>query len=499
VYQEVQELLKRRGNGGGELDDEHDNHEVTFVEDENNTKMGWGKKLFSVAFIIGIITLLYASVLVLYQEGTSCGAAVKTFASSAKKVSGDIFSFSPTASNVFDNWPLCLEDSSSDVDLLAMDDICKTNNCLVTIPSLSSISNRKTYITTHELSSNEGGIISKVFGIMKSLFDGSIGSIMSNFTTGDGSVSSPPSSIINHTQPTPPMCFPPDNFVEVVMLPVLIQNQDKAEMVIESLKSKVQEMKESETSWNGRVKGLKQSEAVLKDQLNEAEKKLTDTKGEIEQLKGSFFDAREEAEQQRQRLVNQRKSEETIQVLQDNATTYKAEVSKCQESITSLGNDKKDIEAEKNSLEDIVVQYQTTITSLERTNMDRLDSIRKLQDNVATLEAEQRQVTISSLGITLLYLTLFILVPSYLVIGLYYNLWKLLDGGKVVSISGALVNTKAALAAGSSSSKTTTEDNTSEEEENKENVPKGGNKSPGKAFEDEVLSPLGLSIRHTQT
>jgi len=400
VYQEVQELLKRRGNGGEELDDEHDNHEVTFVEDENNTKMGWGKKLFSVAFIIGIITLLYASVLVLCQEGTSsCGAAVKTFASSAKKVSGDIFSFSrTTASNVFDNWPLCLEDSSSDVDLLATDDICKTNNCLITIPSPSSINK-----STHELSSNVGGIISKVFAIMKPLFDGSIGSIMSNFFAGDGSVSSHPSSIINHTQPTPPMCFPPDNFVEVVILPVLIQNQDKAEIVIESLECKVHEMKELESSLMGKVNGLEQSEAVLKDQLNEVEKKLSNTEDENEQLKGNLFGAQKEAEQQQ--LVNQRleaekdKLEETIQGLQDTVTKYKAEVSQYHASLTSLGNDKKDIEAEKNKLEDIAttleakaVQYQATIVSLENDNQRLEAEVVQYQTKITSLRGDKRNL-----------------------------------------------------------------------------------------------------------
>jgi len=67
---------------------------------KNNNAMRIGR-LLSVAGII--ITLLYASVLVLCQEGTSYGATVKPYASSAKEVLEGLSSSSrSTASNVLD-------------------------------------------------------------------------------------------------------------------------------------------------------------------------------------------------------------------------------------------------------------------------------------------------------------------------------------------------------------------------------------------------------------
>jgi len=253
-----------------------------------NTRIGRRRRSgLSVAVIISIVTLVCFSVC---QEGTSCGTAVKTFASSATKVSRDISSFSrTTASYVFDNWPLDFKDSSS-------------------------------------------------------------------------------------------------------------SDANKVEIVIESLESKVQEMK-------GEVNGLRQSEAVLKNQLNEVEKKLSNTEDENEQVKGNLFSALKEVE--RQQLVNQRleaekdKLEETIQGLQDTVTKYKAEVSQYHASLTSLGNDKKDIEAKMNKLEDIAttleakaVQYQATIVSLENDNQRLEAEVVQHQTKITSLRGDKRNLEV---------------------------------------------------------------------------------------------------------
>ena len=168
----------------------------------------------------------------------------------------------------------------------------------------------------------------------------------------------------------------------------------------------------------GEVNVLKQSEAVLKDQLK--------------QLKGNLFDAQKEAEQQQ--LVNQRleaekdKSEETIQELQDTVTTYKEEVSHYH------GKDKKDIEVEKNKLEDIVatleakaVQYQATIVSLENDNQ-RLEAEAVLQQaKIASLGDDNQDLRAQVAQYQALFWTVGIPVLS-LVVGLYYIQGNLSSG-----------------------------------------------------------------------
>ena len=235
-------------------------------------------------------------------------------------------------------------------------------------------------------------------------------------------------------------CHLPGNFVDLVVLPVHV--------------SKVQEMKELGTSLMGEVNGLKQSEIKLKDevldfkgQLNDAEKKLNVMKGEKQQLKVDLLVAEEEQRQAKKRLEAEKDSlEETNTSLRDDNQDLRVQVSQLQVKITSLGDDKQDLESQ------VVLLYWVM------------------------------------LGIIVLY-------P--VIIGLYYNRWKLFggkvmpgseelsentekspkgDGGIVEGTTGNSVETVSRGDNGpnlaTESSSTTTGDNTSTtEEDEKENHP----------------------------
>ena len=189
------------------------------VGNNNNKRKGWGQKLLSFAGIIGAIGIITLLSSVLCQEGTSCSAAIKTYTpASVKKVWRGISSSSrTTASSVWDKWPLCLGDSSSDTS-----DANKKNNCLIILPfSLDTIkrtpSSTISFISKISFCSNDDDMVPWDKNCTSELID------------------------VNH-QPSP-QCHLPGNFVDLVVLPVHL--------------SKVKEMKKLETSLKEEVNGLK--------------------------------------------------------------------------------------------------------------------------------------------------------------------------------------------------------------------------------------------------